>query len=284
MMSNVHFALECDGQHCRIRDLKSRFGTQVNQSRVADAMMRNGDRITAGNTNFVFWLVSDQMPPEPVGCHEAGTPTELAVVPQALMERLEREPPGELAGIRDRVIQLLRQQPGALYALLDAARDPRVLARLANSGEEYQSLYEGPKGEAMADFGPFLVCLRKDASLLETLIHEGWGNCWGVYLICDQPFKEVRKHFRNFLTVRLPDGKEVYFRFYDPRVLRVFLATLNREETEAFFGPVRAYYMEDAKPAEMLSFTARNGSTFRERISLALRNPTVSPGVTKSAT
>ena len=65
---------------------------------------------------------------------------------------------------------------------------------------------------------------------------------------------ELRKHFRQFLLAALPDGKQVYFRFYDPRVLRVYLPTCTPEEIYRFFGPVWRFATEAEKPEDMLEF------------------------------
>ena len=52
------------------------------------------------------------------------------------------------------------------------------------------------------------------------------------------------RHFRQFLRVRDEAGREFFFRFYDPRVLRVYLPTCNSEELRTFFGPVELFSME----------------------------------------
>src|SRR5262249_39807517 len=124
------------------------------------------------------------------------------------------------APAQEQVPHYLRHQPEPLFAILDAARDPRILALLVNSKEERPSLYEGAQGDRLAAVAAYLVQLPSASRFLDTLVQEGWGKSWGIYLTCNQPFKEVRKHFRRFLLVKTEEGKELYFRFYDPRVLR----------------------------------------------------------------
>ena len=130
-----------------------------------------------------------------------------------------------------------------------------VYANLLKCPERRQSLYEGPKGEALAQQAPYLVQIPPQSPYLETLVKEGWGKSWGVYLTSPQPFEEVRRHFRRFLLVKTEQGKELYFRFYDPRVLRVFLRTCNGDELTQFFGPIKAYLMEDEDPKTLLVCT-----------------------------
>lgn len=53
-MSGLHFAVECGDESCRLHDLNSRNGTLLNdQSVQGSAVLRDGDRIFAGQTNFL---------------------------------------------------------------------------------------------------------------------------------------------------------------------------------------------------------------------------------------
>ena len=131
-----------------------------------------------------------------------------------------------------------------LFAVLDAARDPLIYASLMECEEPLQSLYEGPKGEELALVVPYLVSLSPQSSFLRTLVRQGWGKSWGIYLTCDRSMDEVRKHLRRLLLVKTESGKQILFRYYDPRVLRVFLPTCTREELENFFGPIASFTFE----------------------------------------
>jgi Domain of unknown function (DUF4123) len=144
-----------------------------------------------------------------------------------------------------------------LYAILDAARDDRILELLRDSGEHYQSLYEGQQGEDLANFAPYLVELPNGCPLLRALIKEGWGKSWSIYFTSPKSFQEIRKHFRHFLFVQTDDGKELYFRFYDPRVLRVFLPTCITDESSQFFGPIQTFLIEDEDRGKPMRFTSR---------------------------
>ena len=85
-----------------------------------------------------------------------------------------------------------------------------------------------------------------------------------------EPLDALRHHFRQFSMVELPDRKQVYFRFYDPRVLRVFLPTCTAEETKQFFGPVKHYRMEDENPEMLLEFASSGHALARKMVSLVL--------------
>ena len=126
------------------------------------------------------------------------------------------------------------------YALLDAARDPGVRAFIIEHAPDGQSLYAG-FDEDLIDVAPYLVALTPER--IDELVPWAWGNNWGIFIRSDATIDEVRRHFRTFLIVDL-EGEQVYFRFYDPRVLHVYLPTCNPSEWREFFGAVNAFVTE----------------------------------------
>jgi len=151
-------------------------------------------------------------------------------------------------------LAILRSEKEPLFGILDAARSRRILELLRDSSEEFQSLYEGKSAEDLVDFAPYVVELPVGSELLEDLIREGWGDSWGVYLKCGLPLDEVRRHFRKFLMIEVGERK-AYFRFYDPRVLRIFLPTCSLSDRHEFFGPVEAFWSEASDQTGVLRFS-----------------------------
>jgi pSer/pThr/pTyr-binding forkhead associated (FHA) protein len=237
-MSGLHFSVEYVDNQCRISDLNSRNGSFINGQRIATAILTAGDTLLAGETKFVLTQEVDK--PESVVAASAPTAEFSAfVVPQTP---------------QDHLLALLRDEFQPLFAILDAARDIRILALLLHHKEQCESLYEGEQGATLAQVAPYLVRLAKESPLLKALVKEGWGKSWGVYLTCPNDFEEVRRHLRHFLQVKLPSGEQVYFRFYDPRVMRVFLPTCTPEDATQFFGPIQNYLVEDETPEQLLRF------------------------------
>jgi hypothetical protein len=134
-----------------------------------------------------------------------------------------------------------------LFAILDAARDERIYELVKDCKEPIESLYDGDKAIELDTVAPYLVRLKSGCDFLKTIIAEGWGNSWGVYLTSQLPLPDVRKHLRHFLTVE-QKGERVLFRFYDPRVLRVFLPVCNPGEIKEFFGPIERFICEGKDP------------------------------------
>jgi pSer/pThr/pTyr-binding forkhead associated (FHA) protein len=307
-MSGVHFAVECDEKGCRIRDLNSSNGTFLNGARVKEATLANGDEIRAGGTVFVVRMLPDealpaplpratapserQRPasstepaysPEPLPSFPAAptTPTAPAASPLRPIPLPSFPAPGTGAPLAPtpkpavpaspvvRLPDLLRKDFQPLYALLDASVEPSVLKVIFESKEEYQSLFEGVQGAQLTHFAPYLIHIPPKSALVDTLVKQAWSKNWGVFLTCDKPLKDLRTHFRQFLVVKMPDGKQVYFRYYDPRVLRLFLPTCLPEEIAQFFGPVKQFLMESEDPKTALYFTRGQKGADKKELHLA---------------
>lgn len=263
-MSGVHFAIECTEKGCRILDLNSSNGTFVNGNRITQADLKNADKIVAGQTHFSVRFEKDEVEAPPRFSQTAPfapLPKPIAPLPQprvavpALAAPAKSEPPPVPATPQERLLAILRGELQPVYALLDAAVDPDVLKVLYESKEERQSLLEGVQGARLVHFAPHLVRLPQKSPLLETLVRKAWGKHWGVYIACAKPLPELRAHLRQFLVATVPGNKQLHFRYYDPRILRIFLPTCFPEEINQFFGPVKYFAMEDENPEVLLRFS-----------------------------
>jgi Domain of unknown function (DUF4123) len=134
--------------------------------------------------------------------------------------------------------------PGNAYAVLDAARSRRVLRLVRERGECARILYEGPVAPDIAEVAPYLVVAGRGSGVAEEIVSLGWGDAWGIFCASTAGPDELRRHLRRFLTVRTEKRKNFLFRFYDPRVLRVYLPTCTPEELKTFFGPVERFVCE----------------------------------------
>lgn len=336
-LSGEHFAIECDLSGCRVRDLNSRNGTQLNGKMITEAPLADGDQIHAGKTDFkvriednvttvkvspadqeairreladlkrpppssrkqsqnlpvsvaqpslpVLGLPDPPTIPEEVASapspsksderaaagnerkaptrieEKASTPSPPAAesrpsrpqkVPHNALESYAAETPG------GRLIQILSSQPGSLMALVDAVHDRKLLDLIASSNNAFHSLYRSQQNAAIA---PYLVALPPRSDLLKQMVEKGWGRGWGVYLTSSISVLDLREFFRTSLMVTMPDGMELFSRFYDPRFFRAFLETCTPAEAERFFGPITSYFMEDERTEILLQFTrGKNGA------------------------
>lgn len=138
-----------------------------------------------------------------------------------------------------------------VYAVLDGARDPRVRRAVEQSGLPYACLYAGALPEVMLEIAPWLVKLTPDAPLNAELLDVGWRESWGIFVLANASLEELRRHFRRFLKVRDEAGRSMIFRFYDPRVMRVYLPTCNAGELAFVFGPVSMFVMPGERGAAL---------------------------------
>ena len=211
----------------RVRDLESMTGTLIDgEPGRREGVIDRAGWVKAGDTVFTIHLEGATPPRE----EDDALRLPSAV---AALARLEAE-----------------AARAPLFAVLDAARDDRILELLRESVEEYRSLYDGHAGEAMAEVAPYLVRLPAGSRLLRALVLEGWGRRWGIYLTSRDPLKEVRRHWRRLLIVVSDEtGERLYFRFYDPGALRLVLPTCQPRQIEDLVGE-----------AEKLCLEARDGS------------------------
>ena len=259
VMSREHLIIEATSWGCRVRDLGSQNGTFVNGHEVAIADLKNGDEILAGETRFFVVFEQDRSGVEPgSGDAAAAQPPELPSDPQTPQEKL---------------LSLLCRDLQPLYALLDAAVEPDVLKVIHDSDEDRESLLEGVAGVQLVHFAPHLIRLPQKSPLLRTLVEKAWGKHWGIFIASSGSLRELTAHLREILTARLPDGRQMHFRYYDPRILRVFLPTCLPDEINQFFGPVKYFVMEDENPDTVLRFS--NTGRGVERKSLLLATPKV---------
>lgn len=226
-MAQLHWELRWDGATCEVRDRSGGLGTLLGGQPLDRAEARSGAWIRAGTTDFQVYF---EDPREDGG----------AVIPAPLLDLAER---------------------GRLFVVLDAARGDRVLSLVRTAVDDYRCLFEGMDAETQADGAPYLVRIAKGSRLLPRLIGEGWGQSWGVFAEAPVSLRELRAHLRKLLVVtRESDGLPMYFRFYDPRVLRVFLSIATPRQAELLFGPVERFLVEPGDQGALLTYARRPGT------------------------
>lgn len=130
------------------------------------------------------------------------------------------------------------------YAIVDGAACEDLLQVMAEMEPESVCLYAGELEPDMEACAPYLIVLEKGHAFTEWLLTELPGKPWGIFIRTPATVRMLRKHFRTFLIVKNEQGESLYFRYYDPRVIRIFLPTCDSEQFEKFFGPVSSYIAE----------------------------------------
>jgi len=255
-LSGMHFAVECDGAQCRIRDLGSSNGTFVNGSRVTDQVVHEGDSVVAGGSTFVIHV--DLLPSiTGVGMPRVATsPTPLAVATRVMSEPAlsGSYSPAEVA-----LLDALYASGEDVFAVVDASRDSRIPTFLDAGGERHLPLSETA----------FLVAVPAESRLVHVLIKDGWGRGWGFYGASRAGLEAVRAHFTSVVNLQTVSGAALTFRFWDPRVLRAMVPAMPPEEADVFFGPCERIIVEAEKPSMALEFSRSPGKPRQQAIVLA---------------
>lgn len=131
------------------------------------------------------------------------------------------------------------------YVMLDAARMHGDIYQARELNPEHICLYEGDSAQFLGAVAPWLFSFQQGTDFMQWTARNGRGNSWGVFFRSTADPQRIYQHLRKFLVVRGEDGREMFFRYYDPRVLRVFLPTCDEQQLKEFFGPVQAFMAEN---------------------------------------
>jgi hypothetical protein len=187
----------------------------------------------------------------------------MASRPEIAPEERERSDPKR---VRSQALRkLLFADPSQkVYAILDGASNPTLVGKLRSLAPKHACLFAGKLHPSEVQTAPYVVELERDSESTRWILEGGWGRHWGIFAVSEADLGTLRRHLKTLLMVHDPDGRRLYFRYYDPRVFSVYLPTCNVEEMEQVFGPVLAYSMEDASARNLLVFE-RGGEGPRQR-------------------
>ncbi len=149
------------------------------------------------------------------------------------------------------VCDIVRFAP--LFAVLDAAGAPAVPGMMIAAGDDSKALYMSHSDPELEMVAPYVVRLTTDriAQIREHL----WNDPWGILIEFDGDMMTLRRHLRQYLIVQSPEGRPLYFRFYDPRVLHTFVRSADKKSRAEFFGPMKALIARDTDPDAFVRYT-----------------------------
>jgi hypothetical protein len=133
-----------------------------------------------------------------------------------------------------------------VHMLVDGALDPSIAPMIRFGKLDYDCLFAEPLTPRLRAAAPYLVHLAAGSAQTRAML----GHCvdhWGILMAAPAHVttRQLRLHFKKLLWVQDEQGRRLNFRFYDPRVLCLYLPTCTRDETRTFFGPVQYLYCND---------------------------------------
>ena len=149
-----------------------------------------------------------------------------------------------------------------LYGVLDCARAPDLYEHAARlEPEAADCLFAGKLDPALRQASPFVVELAPGDPLSKLWRTQGWGQAWGILLSSNAGLPAVRRRLRHFTLVRLPDGSgPVMFRFWDPRVLRVYMPLVEPSAAADWFTDIDRYIVETEDGTGSIRYALKNGA------------------------
>ncbi len=146
-----------------------------------------------------------------------------------------------------------------LYAIVDGA----IVTGLRQASDDYgidaTCLLPGELDDKLANVAPYFFSITPRTDFIDWLLETSWGRHGGIFVRSSQSILALRQHFRALLTVYDAKGQPLLFRFYDPRVLQVYLPTCSAEQLGSLFGPADSFWLEGstAKTVEYYAISQR---------------------------
>ena len=133
-----------------------------------------------------------------------------------------------------------------VFGILDPALDPALYAHATRlEPHRARCLYQGKLHPDVKAVSPHLVELTPDDPLAAAWATTGRGANWGVMIESSAGLHKVWRRVRHFTQATLPDGTgPLLFRFWDPRVLRVYMPLIEPEQLSAWFEDIDVWRIE----------------------------------------
>lgn len=187
---------------------------------------------------------------------------------------MEKPVPTAASSLAEALRKQINLQPGEmLYGIVDAAQDKELAFEARDRFHlPIRMLFQGEAAQYMDDVAPYLVPIDPASEYLESWASR-WGKNAGILLTTYADPEPLFRHLREIFVVKDEEGQEYFFRYYDPRVLSMYLPTCTPEEVREFFGPIGALVLDGEKPATLLRCTVGPEGLSQATLALFLPEP-----------
>lgn len=113
---------------------------------------------------------------------------------------------------------------------------------------------------------PYLLEFHNDNELKEVLNQIKGSPSFVIVGSKHLSFDELARHLRKFLITQIEDGRKIYFRFYDPRVLHFLLPLFDPNQSTLFFEKIDYMVLENSKQEDMTMFSVNEDGIINQEI------------------
>lgn len=147
------------------------------------------------------------------------------------------------------------------YAIVDGAGLPELQQMAMHFDARIHCLLPGEQTPLTRRRAPHLVPLSSPADAMTCWLL----GCFGerpVGICCESSRGRhlVQVQLRRLLTVRTPEGRGVFFRYFDPQVFALLVPTFDQQQLRELFGPVQAWYLPDPHGRHRQRYVLRRGA------------------------
>ena len=148
------------------------------------------------------------------------------------------------ARVARRVASLSELAP--LWLIIDAAACPEPMWFAQGIGAKAQTLFK-ERDSQLIDAAPWLINVADNLDLITQCIkHDPLGHACLWFNARDEATLHYQLQQRLYATTH--DGTETRFRFYDPRVLHLYLNDITPERKLALLAPFTSLFYADINP------------------------------------
>jgi hypothetical protein len=153
------------------------------------------------------------------------------------------------------------------YALMDCSLDSTLYPAIIKSGCPLIGLYREPWQKKLGEIAPHLVELETGSPFYRELVSWDWYGNWGYFVQSGASLDDLGAALAPLTLATAPNGQQVFFRFFDPRVLRPFLSAATKTDIELLFTTATRFVvpmLDDGLQGEgAINYTAQDGALQR---------------------
>lgn len=168
------------------------------------------------------------------------------------------------------------------YAVIDGASTPMLLGKLSETN--HACLFRGELSLDLAESAPYLVELIENSVFSTWLIGYNFQKKCCIFIKSKIDFFDMRKHCRLLLKAKLPNDHFVYFRYYDPTILKTLAESLPDKISSILptkkciifiDNKITSYSLNIEKTNNRIHFTKDEINKFQNKIIESIEKPKI---------